>query len=138
MNELPPFDDSKPLFVFDGICVLCSGGANWLMRADRAGRVNLASAQSPLGQALYAHFGMKIDESYLLIDQGRAYTASAGYLHLAKILGGPWHIFRLAAMIPERWRDRIYNLIARNRYRWFGKADYCTLLTPGQRARLLR
>lgn len=64
---VPDFDDSKALFVFDGVCVLCSGGAAWLMRHDRHARINLTSAQSPLGQALYHHYGMIMDESYLLI-----------------------------------------------------------------------
>ena len=117
---------------------LRSGGAKWLMRFDRTGRINLASAQSPLGQALYAHFGKKLDDSYLLVDLGCAYTASSGYLHLARILGGPWHIFRIVAFIPERWRDRMYNAVARNRYRWFAKTDYCALLTSEQRNRLIQ
>ena len=134
---VPSFDDGKPLFVFDGVCVLCSGGASWLMRFDRARKVNLTPAQAPLGQSLYAHFGMALDDSYLLITDGTAYTASAGYLQLCKILGGPWHLLRVTALIPESWRDWLYAQIARNRYRWFGKTDYCTLLSDDQRRRLI-
>jgi predicted DCC family thiol-disulfide oxidoreductase YuxK len=134
---VPPFDDTKPLFVFDGVCVLCSGGASWLMKYDKRARVNFAPAQEPLGQALYQHYGVIMDESYLLIANGRAYTATSGYLQLCKILGGPWHVFRATAILPEGLRDRLYALVARNRYRWFGKAEYCALLTDEQRARLL-
>ncbi len=135
--SVPAFDDSRALFVFDGVCVLCSGGAHWLMRYDRRSRVNFAPAQGALGQALYTHYGIEMNETYLLIANGRAFTASRGYLELCRILGGAWHLFRAAAIIPERLRDWLYACIAAHRYRWFGKTDYCTLLTPEQRGRLL-
>jgi predicted DCC family thiol-disulfide oxidoreductase YuxK len=131
------FDDSKALFVFDGICVLCSGGASWIMQHDKKALVNFTPAQEALGQALYSHYGIEMDESYLLIADGRAYTASRGYLELCRILGGSWYILCIAAIIPEYIRDWTYARIARNRYRWFGKADYCGLLTQEQRKRLL-
>lgn len=135
--NVPQFDDSRALFVFDGVCVLCSGGASWLMRFDRKRRVNFTSAQGSLGQALYAHFGLQMDESYLLIDGGCAFTASAGYLQLCKVLGGPWHLLRISALIPSALRDWVYAQIARNRYRWFGKAEFCVLLDEDQRRRLI-
>lgn len=134
---VPDFDDGKALFIFDGICVLCSGGASWIMRHDGRALVNFTPAQEALGQALYAHYGTEMDESYLLIADGRAYTASRGYLELCRILGGWWYASRISAVIPERLRDWLYALIARNRYRWFGKADFCALLTKEQRERML-
>jgi predicted DCC family thiol-disulfide oxidoreductase YuxK len=134
---VPAFDDAKPLFVFDGVCVLCSGGASRVMRLDKEGCVNFTPAQGAIGQALYNHYGVEMDETYLLIANGRAFTASRGYLELCRILGGWQRILRVAAIIPEPWRDRLYALIARNRYRWFGKADYCALLSAAQRRRLL-
>lgn len=134
---VPAFDDSKALFVFDGICVLCSGGAGWIMRHDSKACANFTPAQEALGQALYAHYGIEMDESYLLIANGSAYTASRGYLELCRILRGWWHVRRVSAIIPERLRDWLYATIARNRYHWFGKTDYCTLLTDEQRKRLI-
>ena len=134
---VPSFDDSRALFVFDGVCVLCSGGASWIMRHDKKARVTFTPAQETLGQALYTHYGVAMDESYLLVADGRAFTASRGYLELCGILGGWWHILRVTTIIPERLRDWLYALIARNRYRWFGKADYCVLLTAAQRSHLL-
>jgi predicted DCC family thiol-disulfide oxidoreductase YuxK len=135
--SVPPFDDSKALFVFDGVCVLCSGGASFLMRAERKRKVNFTSAQAPLGQALYAHFGLHMDGSYLLIVNGRAYTASQGYLQLCKLLGGPWHFLRIGGLIPAPVRDWVYARIAHNRYRWFGKTEFCVLLDADQRQRLI-
>jgi predicted DCC family thiol-disulfide oxidoreductase YuxK len=78
-----------------------------------------------------------MNETYLLIAGGRAFTASRGYLELCRILGGWWHLCRAATIIPERLRDAIYAGVANHRYRWFGKTEYCALLTPEQRTRLL-
>ena len=136
-SSVPDFDDSKALFVFDGVCVLCSGGASWIMRHDGDARVNFTPGQEKLGQSLYAHYGIEMDESYLLIANGHAYTASRGYLELCRILGGWWQLFQIFAVVPERLRDWLYAIVARNRYRWFGKVDYCELLTQEQRKRLL-
>jgi predicted DCC family thiol-disulfide oxidoreductase YuxK len=135
--DVPAFDDSKALFVFDGVCVLCSSGAAFAMWHDRHGRVNFAPVRSDLGQALYRHYAVEWNQTYLLVEGGRAYTASAGYLRLCAVLGDPWHLLRAGAIVPERWRDAAYTLVARNRYHWFGKVEHCTLLTPEQRARLL-
>jgi predicted DCC family thiol-disulfide oxidoreductase YuxK len=132
-----PFDDSHALFVFDGVCVLCSGGASWFMRVDGSAKVSFTSTQGTLGQALYRHYGVEPDESYLLIANGRAFTASRGYLELCALMGGVWHLLRVGALIPEGWRDALYASIARNRYRWFGRVEFCARLTPEQRARLL-
>ena len=136
-RKVPAFDDSGALFVFDGVCVLCSSGVSWIMRHDTKALINFTPAQETLGRALYTHYGVAMDESFLLIADGRAYTASRAYIELCRILGGWWHILRVALVIPERVRDFLYGLIARNRYRWFGKTDCCMLLTPAQRRRLL-
>ena len=78
-----------------------------------------------------------MDESYLLIAGGRAYTASRGSLELCRLLGGGGHVMRIFAIVPERPRDWLYALVARNRYRWFGKTEYCKLLTEEQRRQLI-
>ena len=134
---VPGFDDTRPLFVFDGVCVLCSTGAAFLMRHDREGRIDLASAQSPLGQALYRHYGLAMDDTYLFLRAGRAFGKSAGYLELCAELGGGWRLLRALAIVPAPIRDWIYDRIAANRYRWFGKVEMCALLTEEQRHRLV-
>jgi predicted DCC family thiol-disulfide oxidoreductase YuxK len=134
---VPAFDDSRGLFIFDGVCVLCTTGTRWLMNHDRKGQCHFTSAQSELGRSLYHHYKIDMDGTYLLIVNGRAYTASRGYIELCGLLGGWWKILRIGLLIPEPLRDWCYALIAKNRYRWFGKTEYCTLLTPEQRARLL-
>lgn len=136
-TAVPAFDDSTPLFVFDGICVLCSTGASFLMRRDEEGWINLASAQSPLGTALYRHFGLPIDDSYLFLRDGRAFTKSRGYFEVFDALGGWWRLLKAARILPERASDWLYDRLAANRYRWFGTAGQCALLSEEQRARLL-
>ncbi|HEY9553867.1 thiol-disulfide oxidoreductase DCC family protein [Allosphingosinicella sp.] len=127
----------RPLFVFDGVCVLCSSGASFLMRHDRAGRVDFASAQSPLGQSLYRRLGLEMDATYLLIDGGHAYTKSDGYFRLATILGGWWRLALIGKVVPRGLRDWLYDQVAARRYRWFGKANHCELLSGDQRGRLV-
>lgn len=126
----------RPLFVFDGECVLCSRGVRWLMRHDE-GRLAFTSSTSSTGAALYRRFGLDPNETYLLFDQGRAYTTSDGYLHLCSILGGRWCLLRILRAIPRPLRDWAYDLVARNRYRWFGQVRHCALLAPDDRARLI-
>jgi predicted DCC family thiol-disulfide oxidoreductase YuxK len=133
---VPAFPDDKPLFIFDGVCVMCSSGAAWLMRHDRRELFRFTSAQSALGQALYQHYGVALDETYLLLDQGRLFDKSDGYFRMAEILGGWWHALQAFRLIPRRIRDYIYDVIARNRYRWFGKTECCSLI-PKHRAKSL-
>ncbi len=135
--QVPRFDDSRPLFVFDGTCVLCSGGAAWVMRHDRAGRIAFTPAQGAIGQALYRHYGLAIDDTYLFLAGGRAHGLSEGYFQVARVLGGVWRAAALLRLVPRPLRDALYRLVARNRYRWFGRVEACTLLTPAQLARLL-
>jgi len=135
--DVPPFDDSRPLFVFDGVCVLCSGGASQVMRLDRAARIAFTDAQGAIGQALYRHYGLALDDTYLFLVDGRAYGLSEGYFQVARVLGGAWRPAAVLRLVPRVLRDAVYRLIARNRYRWFGRAEHCALLTPEQRARLL-
>ena len=127
----------KPLFVFDGHCVLCSTGASFIMKHDRQARVQFASAQSELGSAVYRKLGMPIDESYLLIDSTGCHTKSDGYFRLARILGGWWRLALVGKLLPRPVRDWLYDRVALNRYRWFGQTEQCVLLTPEQRSRLV-
>ena len=134
---VPDFADDRPLFIFDGVCVLCSSGVRWLIRRDPAGRFRFATAQSPLGRAIYAHYGGDMQETYLLLDQGRVYVKSDGYLRIAPNFGGFYRaLAALAPLVPRTLRDGAYDLVARHRYRWFGKTDYCALIPPELKERV--
>ena len=75
---VPAFDDARALFVFDGVCVLCSGGASRLMRIDRKRRVNFTPVDSPLSRALCRHYRVDPNKTYLLVAGGRAFTKTRG------------------------------------------------------------
>lgn len=136
--DVPAFDDSRPLFIFDHVCVLCSGGVSFIMKHDTAGKIAFTSAQGPLGDALARHFGIDWDDSYIFVHNGRAHIRSDGYFEVARALGGWWRAALVFRIIPRALRDFVYDMIARNRYRWFGKtAQACQLLTPEQRRRLI-
>lgn len=128
---------AQPLFVFDGHCVLCSTGAAFIMKHDRKGAVQFASAQSELGSAIYEAVGMPMDQSYLLIDLAGFHTKSDGYFRLAGILGGWWRLALIGKLVPRSLRDWIYDRVASNRYRWFGRTNHCKLLAAEQRSRLV-
>jgi predicted DCC family thiol-disulfide oxidoreductase YuxK len=134
---VPAFPDDKPLFIFDGVCVLCSGGAGWLMRHDRKRRFRLSAAQSPVGAALYAHYGIAMDATYLLVSDGLPYTKSGGYLQMCRIVGGWWKTLLILGLIPRALRDWAYDIVARNRYRWFGKVEYCELISAELKSTLI-
>lgn len=125
------------IFVFDGTCVLCSRGAAFVIRHDPAGRVRFLSAQSELGRAVYRHLGMALDDSYVLVAPDGTYTKTAGWLRVAELLGGLYRLALVFRLIPAALRDRAYDGLARNRYRWFGQTRQCELLAPAQRARLV-
>ena len=126
-----------PIFVFDGYCVLCSTGASFIMRHDAQRKVRFLSAQSPLGQAVYAHFELPLDASYLLITPQGTFTKTTGYFKLAGILGGWFRLGKIFRLVPRVVRDRVYDWVATHRYRLFGKSEQCALLSDDQRALLV-
>lgn len=127
----PAFDDRQPLFIFDGFCVLCSEGVKWMVRRDPNGRTQFASVQSPLGRALYVHYGLDPDEfdTFLILKDGAAYGKWRGWLEAAKTVPAPWSWLGYAGhVMPPFLGDCIYDVIQKNRFAWFGKRDVC--LTP--------
>jgi predicted DCC family thiol-disulfide oxidoreductase YuxK len=132
-------DLRKPLIVFDGICHLCTGFVHFVIRHDRAALFQFLPAQSPRGEALYARLGLKAGDwdSNLLVLDGRVYTELDAFVEIARRFGGFWRAMPILYTIPRVLRDWLYNHIARNRYRWFGKRDLCYLPTPELAARFL-
>ena len=129
---VPRFADDQPLIVFDGHCVLCSGWANFVLRHDKRRVYRLLAAQTPLGQALYAHYGLGGDDyqSNLLIASGQVFIKSEGSIRMAEGLGWPWRAVAVFRLLPLRWRDALYDVVARNRIRWFGRREVCYLPDP--------
>jgi predicted DCC family thiol-disulfide oxidoreductase YuxK len=126
-SAVPAFADDRPIIIFDGYCALCSGWAKFVLRHDRAGTYRLLSAQSTLGRSLYVHYGLDAQdyETNILIADGVAWFKSESSIRMAEGLGFPWSLARCFRIMPLAWRDRLYETIARNRLRWFGKREVC-------------
>ena len=137
---VPSFADDRPVIVFDGKCELCSSFAQFILRKDRHARFRLLAAQSELGSALYRHLGLDpvSYETYVLLQDGKAYFRSEASIRIVDGLGGAWSLFAtLARLVPASLRDALYNVIARNRLRWFGAREQCYLPEPSQADRFL-
>jgi len=127
--------------LFDGICNLCNGFVQFIIKHDPAGRYQFASLQSEVGQALLAQYGVKAattnPESVLLVTKGRVYSHSTAVLHILRGLGGAWSLLYAGMLFPRFIRDGAYRFVARNRYRWFGREEACMLPTPELAQRFL-
>jgi predicted DCC family thiol-disulfide oxidoreductase YuxK len=134
---VPDFPDDRPVFAFDGHCVMCSSGARWVLRHDRRAGIRLLPAQSPLGRAVYAHFGLDADRTSLLIQDGRVRTRSEAMLRIAELAGPPWALAGALRILPSILRDAFYDRVAHNRLRLFGRREVCYLAEPGQEERFL-
>jgi predicted DCC family thiol-disulfide oxidoreductase YuxK len=132
-------DLEKPLIVFDGVCHLCTGFTQFVIRHDHAGQFIFLPAQSPRGETLYRRLGLKtVDwESNILVMDGTAYTEFDAFIEIARRFGGLWRATALLYVIPRPLRNWFYNRIARNRYAWFGKRDTCYMPMPELTARFL-
>lgn len=136
---VPDFPDDRPVLFFDGVCVLCSGFAQFVIRNDPERRIRLATAQSPLGQALYRHYGLDPVNftTNLLVRDGSPFVKSEAFIETMAALGGWKKAARLLRLCPRAVRDAVYAPIARNRYRWFGERDTCYLPSTADRERFL-
>lgn len=128
-----------PVVLFDGVCNFCNRSVNFILDRDVHRHFRFAALQSDAGQAVLRHFGLRTDDfdTAVLVEHGRAYTKSSAALRIARGLGGWWSLLALLLAIPPFLRDAAYDLLARNRYRWFGKADSCRMPTPEIRDRFL-
>ena len=131
---------SSDIIFFDGVCNLCNGFVQFIIRHDPAGRFRFAALQSEAGQVLLAEHGLPPvaePESVLLLSGGQLYSHSSAVLRIARGLGGVWALAGVGGLLPRTWRDALYRFVARNRYRWFGRQESCMLPTPELRARFL-
>ena len=127
------------IILFDGVCNLCNGAVQFVIRHDPEGQFKFAALQSETGRELRRRFGLAVDsiETMVLVEGDRAYLQSEAALRIAVKLGGAWPLLGMLRVVPRAWRDRAYRFLADHRYRWFGKRDSCLVPTPDLRARFL-
>jgi predicted DCC family thiol-disulfide oxidoreductase YuxK len=128
---------SGPIWLYDGVCVLCSGAVKYTLRHEREPAIRFVAIQSREGRALAQAHGIDPDdpESFLFIEGGKALAKSDGVLALLRHLRGPARLLRVGAVLPRAIRDWLYDRVARNRYRWFGQKTACERPDPTQRHR---
>lgn len=129
----------KHIVFFDGHCNLCSNSVQFVIKRDKKKRFVFASLQSDAARAHLLQFGSKnkINDSIILVEGGKQFERSDAALRIAKHLSPPWPVFYMLKVIPASWRDAVYDLIARNRYKWFGKKDQCMMDLPLYKERFL-
>ncbi len=139
--SVPEFDDAKPLFIFDGVCVLCTTGVEWMMRRDPDGTTRFITVQVPLARAIYVHYGLDPDafDTFLVLKDGKPYVKWRAWLEAAKIMPAPWRWLGFAGrLVPRPLGDAIYDFIQRNRFDWFGRRETCFVpATAEQRKRVM-
>lgn len=132
--------EKTPLIIlFDGDCNLCNGTVQFILKKDKKKQFRFASLQGKFGQGILNKFGLPGGKpnSFILLEGEKIYTHSTGALRVFRQLGGIWKLLYVFIIIPPFIRDGVYNFIARNRYKWFGKRDSCYLPSPALKNRFL-
>lgn len=127
------------IILFDGVCNFCNSAINFVLKQDRKGVFHFAPLQSEAGQKLLQQYRLPTEEfeSFVLIDDGKVYKKSTASLRVLNKLPWYWKEAQILRIIPTVFRDAIYDFIARNRYKWFGKKGQCMIPTPEMRSRFL-
>ncbi len=136
----PPGDFAAGTIVlFDGVCNLCNGAVQFLLRRDHRRHFRFAALQSAAGQALLRQHGVDTAAlaTIVAVEGGRARVQSDAALLLARRLPWPWPLLAVCLVCPRPLRDALYSLVARHRYRWFGRTESCMLPTPETADRFL-
>ena len=131
--------EKHKIILFDGVCNLCNSSVQFIIKKDRKKQFRFASLQGKAGQELLKKFNLPADNfnSFILAEGDQIYTRSTAVLRMLKKLGGGWKLFYGFIIVPKFIRNAIYNWIARNRYKWYGKRDDCMMPTPELKERFL-
>ncbi len=122
----------KRIILFDGVCNLCNSAVKFVLKRDKNSVFRFASLQSNVAIGLLKNVKVSDMDSgtFVLIDNGKVYTRSTAALRVCKQLSGIWPLMIVFMIVPLFIRDWVYNLISKNRYRWFGKRDICMIPSP--------
>lgn len=129
----------RPIILFDGICNFCNASVNFIIGHDKKNLFKFAAIQSEAGQSMMKKFGLDPVNlsTFVLVEGGRYYTKTTAALKAAKYLGLPWSLAYIFIVVPPPIRNIAYNIIAKYRYKWFGKRDACRVPTPELRDKFL-
>lgn len=127
------------IVVFDGVCNLCARSVRFILEHEGDQKLRFTPLQSQAGARLMRQFGLDPEEAttFVLIADSRPYVKSDAAIRVARYLRGGWKLLAFLKLAPRPVRDWAYDVIARNRYRWFGRRDACMVPTPEVRARFI-
>ena len=130
---------AQPVILFDGVCNFCNGMVNFVIKRDKSASLKFSTLQSKIGQNLLTAKNFQDPDlrSFVFIEKGELYTRSTAALKVCRYMNGLWPLMYGFIIVPKFIRDGIYNWIAKNRYRWFGKKEVCMVPTPELQSRFL-
>ncbi|TMI66102.1 MAG: thiol-disulfide oxidoreductase DCC family protein [Bacteroidetes bacterium] len=136
MNQL---STGNKIILFDGVCNLCNNSVQFIIKRDKKKQFSFASLQGNFGQEFLKKHSLPADNfnSFILLEDEKIYTRSTGALRMLKHLGGGLGLLYGFIILPKFIRDGVYNWIAKNRYKWFGKKDACMIPTPELKEKFL-
>ena len=131
--------EDQHIILFDGVCNLCNGTVLFIIKRDKKLKFKFASLQSETGQKIVTQFHLPAEDfdSFVYLKKGKLLLRSDAVLHVLKDLGYPWKIFFAFSVLPISFRDAVYDFIARNRFRFFGKRGACMIPTESTMERFL-
>lgn len=127
------------IILFDGVCNLCNSSVNFIIDHDKKNVFRFASLQSDAGQSLLKKFNLNVKDfnSIILVENDKFYERSSAVMKIVKKFPGLWKFLYLFIIIPPPVRNFVYDIIADNRYKWFGKKDSCRVPTPELKEKFL-
>lgn len=130
---------NEKIILFDGVCNFCNYWVNFAIKRDRNKKLKFTPLQGETAKQLLPQYNINPTSlsSVIFIDKGKAFTQSSAAIRICLYLNGGWKLFYGLMIIPKFIRDPIYNIIARNRYKWFGKKESCRVPTPELKERFL-
>ncbi|MEJ0054181.1 MAG: thiol-disulfide oxidoreductase DCC family protein [Bacteroidota bacterium] len=129
----------KSIILFDGVCNLCNGFVNFLILRDKQNKFQFGSLQSPKAQELLKQYQYSTNDlsTVLLLEDGKLYSQSTAVLKIVRRMDGAWPLLYGFIILPRPIRDFFYQLIAKNRYKLFGRKDACMIPTPELKAKFV-
>jgi predicted DCC family thiol-disulfide oxidoreductase YuxK len=132
------YSNLNNVVLFDGVCNLCNGSVDFIVKHEKGNELLFASLQSDIGKDIVAHFELSyIPDSILYYSESQLFMKSTAVLRISEELKLPYRWVIMFSFLPESFRDSIYDWIARNRYRWFGKKETCRIPTDQERSKFL-
>ncbi|NJM80759.1 MAG: DUF393 domain-containing protein [Flavobacterium sp.] len=138
--EVENLPKDKKIILFDGVCNLCESSVQFIIKRDKKDIFRFVAIQSELGQKIIKHIGIdtpKTDSIILYIPRKAYYYKAEAALLIAKDLSGFYSALSYLSFIPNSIKNAVYDYIAKNRYKWYGKKEFCMIPTPELKAKFL-